>query len=87
MGVNRNMRYTVAFILVFCMLEITHAGSRIEFKKMPCTMLQGITEREYTIYLPDDYNLSDTCTYPVLYLWGKLFKYRLGLFREPANCC
>lgn len=68
MGVNRNMRYTVAFILVFCMLEITHAGSRIEFKKMPCTMLQGITEREYTIYLPDDYNLSDTCTYPVLYL-------------------
>ena len=40
MGVDRNMRYTVAFILVFCMLEITHAGSRIEFKKMPCTMLQ-----------------------------------------------
>ena len=31
-------------------------------------MLQGITEREYTIYLPDDYYLSDTCSYPVLYL-------------------
>lgn len=31
-------------------------------------MLQGITEREYTIYFTDDYYLSDTCSYPVLYL-------------------
>ena len=55
-----NMKYIVVFIFFFCILEEVHAKSRVEYRKMPCTMLQGITEREYTIYLPDDYYLSDT---------------------------
>ena len=74
-----NMKYIVVFIFFFCILEEVHAKSRVEYRKMPCTMLQGITEREYTIYLPDDYYLSDTCSYPVLYLLhGGIARIQIG---------
>lgn len=62
------MKYLILFVFVFCAFLEGDAKSRVEFKKMPCKMLQGITEREYTIYLPNDYDLNDTATYPVVYL-------------------
>ena len=36
--------------------------------KMPCRMLKGITEREYSIYLPGSYDRDSLRRYPVLYL-------------------
>ena len=37
-------------------------------KKMPCKLLKGITERDYSIYLPGSYEKETGKTYPVLYL-------------------
>jgi enterochelin esterase-like enzyme len=37
-------------------------------KKMPCKLLKGITERDYSIYLPGSYDTETNRTYPVLYL-------------------
>lgn len=37
-------------------------------KKMPCKLLTGITERDYSIYLPGSYDTETSKTYPVLYL-------------------
>lgn len=36
--------------------------------KMPCKLLNGITERDYSIYLPDSYERDLSKRYPVLYL-------------------
>ena len=41
---------------------------RLEEKKMPCQLLQGITERDYSIYLPGSYDEQPERQYPVLYL-------------------
>lgn len=37
-------------------------------KTMPCKLLTGITERDYSIYLPGSYDTETSKTYPVLYL-------------------
>ncbi len=36
--------------------------------KMPCKLLNGISEREYGIYLPGSYQQESLRQYPVLYL-------------------
>lgn len=36
--------------------------------KMPCKLLQGVTERDYSIYLPGGYEENADKVYPVLYL-------------------
>lgn len=41
---------------------------RIETKTMPCKLLKGIDEREYSIYLPGSYNDKTEQKFPVLYL-------------------
>ncbi len=41
---------------------------RLEEKRMPCTLLEGVTERDYSIYLPASYNTDSLRQYPVLYL-------------------
>lgn len=41
---------------------------RIEENKMPCQLLQGIAERDYSIYLPGSYDEQPERRYPVLYL-------------------
>ena len=41
---------------------------RTEMKKMPCHLLNGITERDYAIYLPGSYDEEPLRQYPVLYL-------------------
>ena len=44
-----------------------HTG-RLEEKKMPCRLLDGVTERDYSIYLPGSYDTDSLSQYPVLYL-------------------
>ena len=41
---------------------------RLEEKKMPCKLLEGIAERDYSIYLPGSYDTDSLRQYPVLYL-------------------
>ena len=41
---------------------------RLEQKKMPCKLLEGITERDYSIYLPGSYDEQKDRRYPVIYL-------------------
>lgn len=41
---------------------------RIEQKTMPCKLLDGVKEREYSIYLPGGYDENKDKTYPVVYL-------------------
>jgi len=36
--------------------------------KMPCKLLSGVTEREYSVYLPGSYDTDTSRRYPVLYL-------------------
>lgn len=58
----------VCFFLVWmCALPLLAQGT-IKHTTMPCAMLRGITQREYTIYLPPSYEVDKTKTFPVLYL-------------------
>lgn len=54
--------------MLVCFSMTAFAGGRVEYKTMPCRLLQGITEREYTVYLPPDYDTDTQRSYPVLYL-------------------
>lgn len=45
-----------------------HRPGTVTEKTMPCKLLKGITEREYSIYLPGGYAEDTDKTYPVLYL-------------------
>ena len=44
-----------------------HPGKVLSLK-MPCKLLNGITERDYSIYLPGSYEEGSETLYPVLYL-------------------
>lgn len=44
-----------------------HPGKFLSLK-MPCKLLNGITERDYSIYLPGSYESDSLRRYPVLYL-------------------
>ena len=48
--------------------EVNQKPGRLLSAKMPCRMLKGITEREYSIYLPGSYDRDSLRRYPVLYL-------------------
>ena len=68
---NKLLRYLLsgAFLLLFSsFLWAQSSNSRVEFHKMPCTKLQGVSERDYTVYLPPSYDNTKSCKYPVLYL-------------------
>lgn len=41
---------------------------KMQTLKMPCKLLNGILEREYSIYLPCSYDTNKLKNYPVLYL-------------------
>ncbi len=45
----------------------SYPGKLVE-AKMPCRLLEGITERVYSIYLPGSYDVDSLRRYPVLYL-------------------
>lgn len=55
-----------ALLVLFSPVE-SMAGCKVEHKTMPCSILPGISEREYTVCLPDGYEKSQE-KYPVLYL-------------------
>ena len=63
------MKKHIAFSIAWCLccLHLLAQGT-VTYTTMPCTLLQGITEREYTIYLPPSYATDTVRTYPVLYL-------------------
>lgn len=63
------MKKQVALFLMawLCCLPMLAQGT-VTHTTMPCTLLQGITEREYSIYLPPSYEEDKAKTYPVLYL-------------------
>ena len=65
---KKNRALVLLFLIFFVNPAWTQAKSKVDFTKMTCTMLNGISEREYTIYLPPSYNTDKTQTYPVLYL-------------------
>ena len=64
---------------------------KMQTLKMPCKLLNGISEREYSIYLPSSYDTNKLKNYPVLYLmhggggsntdWEKIHH-----ISEVANC-
>ena len=62
----------MCFMLMTSMVAAQGANpqrpGRTEMKKMPCHLLNGITERDYAIYLPGSYDEEPLRQYPVLYL-------------------
>lgn len=69
-------RMVVVCVLLSVSVLCLHAQSvrtksragRVEQKTMPCKLLQGVAEREYSVYLPGGYDEDTLRTYPVLYL-------------------
>lgn len=59
-------RFSLSLIACVCCLT-TSAGCLVEQRRMPCTLLPDVAEREYVICLPDGYEASQQ-SYPVLYL-------------------
>ena len=43
-------------------------GGYVEQRNMPCRLLEGHPQRDYSVYLPASYGQDETRTYPVLYL-------------------
>ena len=54
--------------LVLFVGRAAYAGCWLERKTMPCSLLQGISQRAYSVYLPASYSPNDDRRYPVLYL-------------------
>jgi len=55
------------FLLTVLVSVASFGGCRVEVKQMPCSLLPGVSQRVYTICLPDGYDQSSR-QYPVLYL-------------------
>lgn len=61
--------YAITFLLLTISLVCSAQGhGRLFEAKAPCQLLQGVTERVYTIYLPGSYDSQPERRYPVLYL-------------------
>lgn len=66
--------YTAIVILLALFPMMTPAQTnmqgqgKVQTLKMPCKLLNGISEREYSIYLPSSYDTNKLKNYPVLYL-------------------
>lgn len=64
---KREIKIFMALLLCAMFPLAGQAGCRIVHEVMPCKLLPGIAEREYTVCLPDGYDRS-TDSYPILYL-------------------
>ncbi len=62
------MKTTILSLFLFFSLYLYSQESRIEYCMMPCKLLQGVTVREYTVYLPKDFDKNIDKRYDVLYL-------------------
>ena len=49
-------------------VQMSFAQCTVEHKTAPCKLLEGVTEREYTVCLPQSYSKDSSRTYPILYL-------------------
>lgn len=63
----------ISRIIMIASLVLLFAGNmfsqgRVINTTMPCRLLDGITEREYSIYLPESYDKDENRKYPVCYL-------------------
>lgn len=61
------IRILTTALILFSASIIIHAG-RIEYESLPTTLLNGVSERNYAIYLPDGYDDNPMKSYPILYL-------------------
>ena len=61
-------KWHVAALLLLLLLFMPLRAATVQHLTMPCTLLQGISEREYVVCLPDGYNPQAERPYPVLYL-------------------
>ena len=62
----------ILYVFAACLFNAV-AGAKTYSLTMPCKLLNGITEREYSIYLPDGSSMDNgklklDSSYPVLYL-------------------
>ena len=57
----------LSFIFLFS-LSVYSQESRVENCMMPCKLLQGVSLREYSVYLPKDFDKNSDKKYNVLYL-------------------
>ncbi len=64
---KRILLLSLVITCLICVADAQRPG-RLEEKKMPCRLLEGIGEREYSIYLPGSYDNDTLRRYPVLYL-------------------
>lgn len=55
-------------LLVWLGVPDCHSQGRMMETKMKCTLLKGITEREYSVYLPESYDKNPDAAYPVCFL-------------------
>lgn len=57
------------------MICLAASAGTLEYKTFPVSQLAGATEREYAVYLPDNFDADRAEAYPVFYLlhggWGK----------------
>ena len=67
--------FYIAFSFLLMLFPLTtlaqdnlHNQGNMQTLKMPCKLLKGISEREYSIYLPGSYYTNNQKSYPVLYL-------------------
>lgn len=64
----RRIYFALLALTLAVMPLFAQSVSRLEVKNMPCQLLDGVTEREYSIYLPVGYEQDTLKKYPVLYL-------------------
>ncbi|MCR5180245.1 MAG: alpha/beta fold hydrolase [Bacteroidaceae bacterium] len=65
-------KLSLAFFLVVACLSMSSwaqvPAGRMDVCQMPCRLLDGITQREFSIYLPPSYSTDTLRRYPVVYL-------------------
>lgn len=57
----------ISFLMLLLALSVS-AGCRVEERKLPCRLLKGFSEWDYSIFLPESYDRDSGRKYPVLYL-------------------
>lgn len=75
---------------IFYLSASAAEGGRIEYKQFPVKMLVGFSERNYAVYLPENYDQDTTISYPVLYLlhggYGSFTDWsKVGNLKEVAD--